>query len=171
MSSHLSTLRTLVRATAAACALCIVTALPAAAADYSVGQIKISTPWSRATPAAAKVAGGFMTIENTGKESDFLIGGSLVRSGRVEIHEMAVEKDVMKMRELPNGLEIKPGEKVTLKPGSFHVMFMELKEPLKEGDSVEGTLVFKTAGTVTVKYAVGALATKSGGHGGHGGKH
>lgn len=141
------------------------------AQDYKVGEIKITAPWSRATPAAAKVAGGFMVIENAGKESDFLVGGSLVRSGRVEIHEMAIVNDVMKMRELAEGLEIKPGEKVTLKPGSYHVMFMDLNQPLKEGDNVEGTLVFKKAGTVAVSYKVGAMGTKGGGHGDGHGKH
>ncbi len=150
---------------------CLLALTPAAtmAQDYKVGDIRISAPWSRATPAAAKVAGGFMTIENTGKTSDFLVGGTLVRSGAVEIHEMAVVNDIMRMRQLPDGLEIKPGEKVTLKPGSYHVMFMELKEPLKEGDAVEGTLVFKQAGTVKVSYKVGTMGMKSGGHGGHGG--
>ena len=159
------------RRSIAAGALLLLAAAPSAAQDYAAGAIKITAPWSRATPAAAKVAGGFMVIENTGKESDFLIGGSLVRSGRVEIHEMAVVNDVMRMRELPQGLEIKPGEKVTLKPGSYHVMFMDLKQPLAEGETVEGTLVFKTAGTVKVSYKVGALGTKGSGHGGGAGGH
>lgn len=141
----------------------------ACAQNAQVGDIRITEPWSRATPAGAKVAGGFMVIENTGKESDFLIGGSLVRSGRVEIHEMAVVNDVMKMRELAQGLEIKPGEKVTLKPGGYHVMFMELKEPLKEGDAVDGTLVFKKGGTVAISYKVGAMGAPAGVHGGAGG--
>lgn len=164
-----STFKMLAGRMAAASLLTALALGPALAQDYKVGAIKISAPWSRATPDAAKVAGGFMTIENTGNESDFLIGGSLVRSGRVEIHEMAVVNDVMRMRELPKGLEIKPGQKVTLKPGSYHVMFMELKKPLKEGDAVEGTLAFKKAGTVTVSYKVGAMGAKAGGHMGHGG--
>jgi copper(I)-binding protein len=158
---------------AAAALVCLATTA-VEAADYTLGSLKISTPWSRATPAAAKVAGGFMVIENSGKESDFLVGGSLVRSGRVEIHEMAVVNDIMKMRELPEGLEIKPGATITLKPGGYHVMFMELKEPLAEGDKVEGTLIFKKAGTVKVSYEVrprGAKGGGHGGHGGHGGKH
>jgi copper(I)-binding protein len=161
-------LRHVIRRIITASILMLSAAIPAAAQDYTVGSIKITALWSRATPAAAKVAGGFMVIENTGKESDFLIGGSLVRSGRVEIHEMALVNDIMKMRELPKGLEIKPGEKVTLKPGGYHVMFMELKAPLKEGDTVEGTLVFKTAGTVKVAYKVGAMGKQGGGAGGHG---
>ncbi|MEZ5854841.1 MAG: copper chaperone PCu(A)C [Hyphomicrobiaceae bacterium] len=155
----------------ALCALAFLTPVLAQAQDYTVGALKISAPWARATPAGAQVAGGFMTIENTGKESDVLVGGTFTRSGRVEIHEMAVVNDIMKMHELPNGLEIKPGEKVTLKPGSYHVMFMELKQPLQQGDTVDGTLVFKKAGTVKVSYKVGTMGMKMQGHGAHGGKH
>ena len=144
--------------------LALLAPMPASAQEYKIGPLKISAPWSRATPGGAKVAGGFMVIENTGKSSDFLVGGSFVRSGRIEIHEMAVVGDIMRMRELPQGLEIKPGAKVTLKPGGYHVMFMELKQPLKEGELVEGTLVFKSAGTVKVSYRVGAMGKKPGSH-------
>ena len=150
----------------AASALFLLAATGAGAHEFQSGDLKITHPWSRATPAAAKVAGGFMVIENTGKESDVLIGGTMLRSGRVEIHEMAVVNDVMKMRELAQGLEIKPGQSITLKPGGYHVMFMELKEPMKEGETVEGTLVFKRAGTVKVVYKIEALGTKDSGHGG-----
>lgn len=158
---------------------------PASAAEITAGTLSIKQPWTRVTPPGAKVAGGFMTITNTGKETDRLIGGSALISGRLEVHEMSMDGGVMKMREVAGGLEIKPGETVVLKPGSYHVMFMELKEGLEAGKPVKGTLVFEKAGTVEVSYEVAPLGAKSpddktggamekgtmqkgtGGHGGH----
>ena len=76
---------------------------------------------------------------------------------------MAVVNDIMKMRELPQGLEIKPGEKVTLKPGGYHVMFIDLKRPLKEGETVKGELVFEKACKVPVTFKVMPLGSTSAG--------
>src|SRR5215470_8938126 len=115
---------------------------PAVAQEYSAGSIKVEAPWIRATPAGAEVAGGYMKIENTGKDADRLVGGSTGIAGKLEIHEMKMEGSVMKMRELPKGLELKPGQGVELKPGSYHLMLTGLKQQPKEGDKVKGTLVF-----------------------------
>ena len=134
--------------------------MPAAAAPampmktLKVGSLSIEAPWTRATPAGAKVGGGFMKITNTGKEADRLVGGSMPQAGRFEVHEMAVTNGVMTMRPLEKGLEIKPGQTVERKPGSFHVMFMDLKEPLAQGKPAKGTLKFEKAGTVEVEYHV-----------------
>ncbi|MCU0819620.1 MAG: copper chaperone PCu(A)C [Beijerinckiaceae bacterium] len=145
---------------------------PAFAHDYKLGDLKIDHPWSRATPGGAKVAGGYMTITNNGKEADRLVGGTLLSAGIVEIHEMAMEGSTMRMRALPQGLEIKPGQTVELKPGGFHVMFLDLKSPLKEGETVKGTLVFQRAGTIEVEFKVEARGASGGHeHGGHGGGH
>ncbi len=132
----------------------------ASAQEFKAGSIVINQPWSRATVSSAKVGAGYMTITNTGKEADRLIGGALPQAGRVEIHEMRIVDDVMKMRPLANGLEIKPGETVTLKPGGYHVMFMQLKQPFKEGETLKGDLTFEKAGTVPVEYEVGTIAAK-----------
>lgn len=148
-------------------------AMPHAAADtktYKAGNLVIETPWTRATPGGAKVAGGYMKIINAGKEPDRLVGGSFVRSGRFEVHEMSLEGGIMKMRPLARGLEIAPGATVELRPGGFHVMFMDLKQGLKEGETVAGTLVFEKAGAIAVEYRVGPIAggsAPSGGHRGH----
>jgi copper(I)-binding protein len=75
---------------------------------------------------------------------------------------MSMADNVMRMRELENGLAIKPGETVELKPGGQHLMFFDLKQPLKEGQSVKGTLVFEKAGTVEVEYGVRSLAARVG---------
>lgn len=171
----MANLRTLISSTFAALAVGTTLAAPAQAQDYKIGDLKITMPWTRATPVGSKVGGGFMRIENTGKESDFLIGGSSPIAARFEIHEMAMDKGMMKMRELPEGLEIAPGKSVELRPGSYHVMFMELKSPMKEGEKVKGTLKFKRAGTIEVEYRVDALGAKApgqgGGHGSGSGKH
>ena len=129
-------------------------ASPAGAHEFQVGPLKIGHPWTRATPKGAPVAGGYLKIPNTGKEPDRLIGGSVSFAGRFEIHEMSHEGGVMKMRPLPKGIEIKPGETVELKPGSFHLMFMELKSPLVKDQKPrpKGTLVFEKAGTIEVEY-------------------
>lgn len=133
---------------------------------YKAGSLTIEAPWSRATPGGAKVAGGFMKITNTGTESERLTGGTVPFAGRFEIHEMAMDGGIMKMRPLAKGLEIKPGETVELKPGGYHLMFMDLKSALKEGQSVKGTLTFEKAGKVDVEFKVGPLgggAPKGGG--------
>jgi copper(I)-binding protein len=148
-------------------------AVPAMAGDYTVGAIEIAQPWTRATPKGAKVAGGYMTIRNKGAASDRLIGGSVDVAGRFEFHRMSMEGGVMKMRPVDGGLEIKPGESVELKPGSLHVMMMDLKQPLEKGQRVKGTLQFEKAGKVDIEFAVEALGAQApagehGGHGGHG---
>lgn len=140
-----------------------------AATVFKAGSLTIEAPWSRATPGGAKVAGGFMKITNHGTQADRLIGGTVPFAGRVEVHEMAMEGGVMRMRGLAKGLEIKPGATVELKPGGYHVMFMDLKQGLKEGESFKGTLVFERAGKVEVEFRVGPVGggAPSGGHSRH----
>lgn len=140
----------------------------ASAHDYKLGTLHIVHPWARATPKGATVGGGYMKITNNGTMPDRLIGGASPVAGRFEIHEMSVDdKGVMRMRMLKDGLEIKPGQTVELKPGSFHVMLVDLKQPLHEKDRVKGTLIFEKAGTVEVEYAVVAVGASPGG-GSHG---
>lgn len=130
---------------------------PAGSAETSPALARglaIEQPWSRATPGGAKVAGGYVRITNRGQEPDRLVGGSFALAGRVELHEMRLEGDVMRMNPVEGGLEIKPGETVELKPGGYHLMFMDLREPLTAGRTVKGTLTFEKAGAVPVDYAV-----------------
>ena len=139
----------------------------AIAEDYSVGTIAIDKPWTRATPKGATVAGAYMTLRNKGPAPDRLVGGSSAAAGRFEVHSMVMEQGVAKMRPVEGGLEIKPGETVELKPGSFHVMLVGLKEPLQKGQKVKGTLEFEKAGKVDIEYAVeplGATVPAAGGH-------
>ncbi len=140
----------------------------------TAGTLTITKPWARATPGGAKVGGGFMTITNTGREPDRLVGGSAEISRNFEVHEMKMEGNVMRMRALDKGLEIKPGETVELKPGGFHVMFIDLHQPLKQGATIKGQLVFEKAGKVDVEYriealgAAGSAGRSPGPHQGHG---
>jgi copper(I)-binding protein len=131
-------------------------ATSAHARDYKAGALDIADPWSRATPKGASVAAGYMKISNTGTAPDLLISGSSEIAPTFEVHEMTMENGVAKMRQVKGGLEIKPGETVELKPGSFHVMFVGLKKPLSAGEHVKAVLVFEKAGTVNVEYEVRA---------------
>ena len=148
-------------------ALVCLCAAPAAAHEYKLGSLDIGHPWTRATPKGAAVAGGYLKITNNGTTPDRLVGGSATFAGRFEIHEMRVAGGVMQMRALPRGVELKPGETVEFKPGSFHVMFMDLKRPLEQGERVKGTLVFEKAGTIEVDYVVEAVGGPGGDHRGH----
>lgn len=141
----------------------------AAAPSYKIGALVVDAPWIRATPGGAKVAGGYVKISNTGTEPDRLVGGTFPLAAEVEVHEMGMTDGVMKMRSLPNGLEIKPGASVDLKPGGYHLMFQKLQSQLKEGQTIKGTLVFEKAGTVEVEYRVMPIGSAgAGGAGGHG---
>ena len=133
---------------------------------YKAGDLVIEAPWTRATPGGSKVGAGFMKITNTGKQPDRLVGGSAEVAKDFEVHEMSMSGDVMKMRRLAKGLEIKPGETVELKPSSYHIMLMGLARPLKVDETVKGTLVFERAGTVAIEYSVRPIGAQpaSGGH-------
>ena len=132
------------------------------AEDTKVGSLVISDPYIRATAPGAPTAGGYLTVVNNGSEADHLVGGSAGFAEKVEIHEMKMEGDIMKMRRLQQGLEIAPGQSVQLKPGGYHVMFIRLKEQLKDGETRKATLTFEKAGTVDVEFHVRDLtgATK-----------
>ena len=147
---------------------CACMALPSlvAAQQFTAGSIKISQVWSREVPPASKVAAGFMTLTNTGSEPDTLVGGSAVLAGKFEVHEMTITEGIMRMRELKPGLVIKPGETVVLKPGSFHIMLMQLSGLPKVGQPIKGTLVFAKAGKVDIEYKVEPFGTRVPGDGG-----
>ncbi len=129
-----------------------------AAQTFKVGDLLVTAPWSRATPGGAKVAGGYVVITNTGTTPDKLLSGTFEQAGRFEIHEMSMKDNVMIMRPLPAGLDIPLGQTVTLAPGGYHLMLMDLKQPLKEGDKVKGTLTFEKAGSVNVVFEVRSIA-------------
>src|SRR6202171_2709360 len=145
-------------------------AAPALAEEIKAGDLVISQAWSRATPGGAKVAGGYLTIENKGTVADRLIGGSADIADKVQVHEMATSNGVMTMRPLDSGLTIEPGKTVKLAPGGYHLMLFDLKTPLKQGDKVPVTLEFEKAGKVKLTLdvqGVGAQGPAAAGAGGH----
>jgi copper(I)-binding protein len=135
--------------------------------SYKLGQLVIEAPWARATPEAAQVGGGYLKITNSGKEPDRLIGGSLPVATSVEVHQMTMSNGVMKMRNMDQGLEIKPGQTIELKPGSYHLMFNGLHEGLKQGQTIKGTLQFEKAGSIEVEFQVAPIGAKGPQTGGH----
>ncbi len=106
-----------------------------------LAQVAVSEPWIRGTVAQQKATGAFMVLK-ADRDSRLVAAKSPV-AGVVEIHEMAMEKDVMKMRALPNGLELPAGKTVELKPGGYHVMLMDLKQQMKDGETIPMTLVIE----------------------------
>jgi copper(I)-binding protein len=150
----------MIRLLRAALAAAILVVSPAFAHNGIIhhGDLNISLPFTRATLPNAPVGGGFLTIENTGTEADRLVSVTSTVAGATQIHELAMQGDVMKMRELPDGLEIPAGETVVLAPGGFHIMFMGLKQAFVEGETVAVTLTFEKAGSVEVLLPVQAPA-------------
>jgi copper(I)-binding protein len=143
---------------------CLVGSL-ARAEDVKAGDLVISQAWSRATPNGAKIGTGYFTIENKGTTADRLIGVSGDISGKIEVHEMSMNNGVMKMRAVDGGLVIDPGKTVKLAPGGYHLMIMDLKNPLKQGDKVPLTLSFEKAGKVAVTLDVQGIGAQGPGGG------
>lgn len=129
-------------------------AMMAAQDPVMIGEIAVSIAWARATPPGAPTAAGYLTISNTGATDDVLISATSPIAGMTEIHEMIMTADRMMMRPLEEGLVIAAGETVVLAPGGFHLMFMNVGDGLVEGTTVEVTLAFANAGTVTVTLIV-----------------
>ena len=127
-----------------------------------MAQVTVKDPWVRATVAAQKATGAFMQI--TSAQDARLVEASSPVAGVVEVHEMVMDKDVMKMRAV-KGLDLPAGKTVELKPGGYHVMLMDLKEQMKEGATVAVTLVVegkdKKRSAIEVKAPVKPLATAS----------
>ena len=126
----------------------------------TVGDIEIGSIWTRAMLPGQPVGGGYFTITNNGKSADRLISISSPDAGSAEIHSMVMKDNVMVMRQVEGGLEIPAGETVELKPGHFHLMFMDVKKPFRRGDTVPVTLEFEKAGKVEIKMPVEAPNAK-----------
>jgi copper(I)-binding protein len=119
----------------------LVTAAVLALSATSIwAQVKVDEPWVRGTVAQQKATGAFMRL--TAEKNARLVAASSSVAGVTEIHEMAMDKDVMKMRQIP-ALDLAAGKATELKPGGYHVMLMDLKQQIKAGDTVPITLVFE----------------------------
>ena len=161
-----------VRSLSCAVAFAALLVAPAGAQDVKAGDLVITQAWSRATPGGARIAGGYLTIVNKGAAADRLVGGSADVAGKLEVHEMTMNNGVMTMRPLDKGLVIEPGKTARLAPGGYHLMLMDLKGPLKQGDKLPVTLEFEKAGKVKLAFDVQAVGAKGPGAGeGHSGGH
>src|SRR3569832_790168 len=138
----------------AAAALAFVGSAPALAGH---ADIVVSQAWSPATPKGAKVAGGYLTIENRGTQPDRLLSASSAAAAKVEIHQMAILDGIMTMRPLDDGLAIPPDASVTLAPGGDHIMFVGLTAPFEEGQRIPVSLNFERAGKIDVNFDVGSV--------------
>lgn len=136
-------------------------ATSAFAHDYKIGAIEVGHPWSRATPPTAPSAVGFLTLANKGTAPDRLVSIQSPAAKQVELHEMKMDGNVMRMRELEKGVALAPGQTVELKPGGYHVMFIGLKAPFVKDQKVPATLVFEKAGKVDVEFSVEALGASA----------
>ncbi len=124
------------------------------AAPVKLGDLEISGAWAKAMLPNQKVAGGFLTVVNTGTADDRMIAVASPASPDVQMHEMAMDGEVMKMRQLSDGIPVPAGATVELAPGGLHLMFMRVPEPFQEGDTVDVTLTFEHAGTVDLTLPV-----------------
>lgn len=125
---------------------------PALADDVKLGNLTVSGAFARASPMMAQAGAGFMIITNAG-EADKLIAAKSDISEVVELHTHIEENGMKAMRKV-DFIDVPASGSVELKPGSFHVMFIKLKDQLKEGQQVAVTLVFEKAGEVAVTLPV-----------------
>ena len=137
------------------------TAVRAHARDYDVGSIHITQPWARATPKAASTGAAYLTVANSGTAVDRLSCVASDVSATGQIHSMSMDDGVMKMRPVEGGLEIPPGETITLKPSGLHLMLVDLKHALEPGKTLEATLRFEKAGTVKVDFPIAAIGASA----------
>ncbi len=134
----------------------------AVAGPSGAGDLELEGAYARAMLPGQPVGGGFVTIKNTGDEDDRLVSASSPAAGAVELHEMAMQGEVMKMRKIDDGIPVPAGETVELRAGGLHMMFMQVKTPFAEGDAVPVTLTFEKAGDIELTLPVTSAAP--GGH-------
>lgn len=134
---------------------------PGNAQEYKLGQLAVIHPWARATPTRATVAGGYLTVRNTDRFDDNLIGGSLPVAERLEFLESTIENGVARMRSLTT-VPIGPKSTTEVKLESVHIMFVKPVRPLRDGERIEATLVFEKAGAVSVEFEIYLLGGSPG---------
>jgi len=134
----------------------IAAASSAWAHEYRLRSLHIDHPFARATPPGARSGGVFLSVENNGDRADRLLGVSTPVAGTAELHQMVMDAGVMRMRAVA-GVDVKPGDRLVLQPGGYHVMLADLKRPLQAGDSFPLTLGFEKAGSIEVSVVVESM--------------
>lgn len=126
-----------------------------------IGKLDVSAPWSRETPPTARVAAGYLSIRNRGRQDDRLLAVESTAARRVEIHQSRTDGGVMRMRLLADGLPIPAGQTVILAPGGSHLMFIDTVRPPTAGERLDAVLVFRDAGRLPVAFEVRGMAAPS----------
>ena len=135
-------------------------AAPCAAQTGNAQSIQAVNAWARATPLGARNGAAYVTLVNKGAADDQLIGVSSPVAGTAQLHVMSLDNGVMMMRPLP-AIDVKTGETVALDPNGFHVMLLDLKQPLVQGHSFPLTLFFKKFGRLQVSVRIGGMGDMS----------
>jgi copper(I)-binding protein len=130
----------------------VLAADPVPAPKAQPAGVTVQDAWARASAGAATTGAAYVTLKG-GAEADRLVSVSTPLTRMAQVHESSMEGGMMRMREVP-GIAIPPGQTVTFKPGGYHVMLMELKAPLKAGETFPLTLTFEHAAPVTVSVPV-----------------
>jgi protein SCO1/2 len=143
-------------------AAALVLAVPAAARDTRVGDLRPTGAWSRPTPPSAPAGAGYVTNTITGTRPDRLLSGSSAALARVEVHQMKLTDDIMRMRPMADGIVIPPGQSIALAPGGYHMMLIGPRQSFVTGNSVPVTLRFARVGAARVLFAVTVLTGCSG---------
>ena len=128
------------------------------AQSYTSDHLRIDHPYARPTPPGARSGGAYFTIENSGAQADRLLRVTTTAASSAEIHSMTMDGNVMRMRAVES-VEIPPHGTTALKPGAYHVMLLDLKQPLTVGETVPLTLTFEKAGVVNVPARVEAAGS------------
>lgn len=131
--------------------------LLASAVAHAESPVSVTNAWSRATPPGATTGAAYLTL--TSPAGDTLSGVSSPAAKMAQVHEMTMQNDVMRMREVEGGLKLPAGQPVTLQPNGLHVMLMGLTAPLKQGQTVTLHLTFAKAPPQDVTAKVGALGS------------
>lgn len=127
--------------------------------EYKAGGIEVAHPWARATPGGASVGAAYLEIKSTDANGDKLVSASSPAAGRVELHTHEHADGVMRMRRLES-VEVPPQSTVLFAPSGYHVMLLDLKKPLVEGDLLPLTFVFEKAGPITVDATIEPIGAK-----------
>lgn len=129
--------------------------------DYKVGSLQIEHPWARATAPGQTMGAGYLVIKNAGKVDDKLVSISTDTAEKAEVHQTTEENNMSKMSAV-GGLAIPAGKTVRLASGGYHVMFVKIKAPFKQGAKIPATLTFAKAGQIKIDFTIEPLTYKPG---------
>ncbi len=136
-----------------AAVLLVLAAGAAIAHEFTREGVTVAHPWARATPGGAKVGSAYLEIKAAPGKGDRLVAAQSPVAGSAEIHNHIMDGNIARMRRV-EAVPVAGGKSVVLEPSGYHVMLMDLKQPLKEGDLIKLTLVFERAGEIEVDATV-----------------